>query len=424
MKILFLSHYFPPEGNAPASRVYEMAKWWVRSGHQVRVITCVPNVPLGKVYEGYRNRLYQREVVDGIEVVRVWTYLAANRGTVRRIMNYVSYMVMAIFAGLRGPRPDLLIATSPQFFCGWAGLLLSRLRRLRFILEIRDIWPESIVAVGALQRPRLVRLLERMEQTMYRKADHIITVGEGYRQRLCEKGVPVDKISVVMNGIDPEQFSPREPDRKLKRELGLNGEFVCSYVGTVGMACGLDIVLKAARLLKEMQRYDIRFMIVGDGAVRHDLEMQAIQQGLDNVLFLGRQPKERISSFLSISNACLIHLKKTDLFQTVMPSKIFEASGMAKPIILGVTGYAEEFVKQANAGIVIDPENADQLVRALLQLASDEELCQCYGISGYDYVRHGYTRAQQAECYIEILGNRVRGSKRSNRSLSNSISEV
>ena len=174
MRILYLSHYFHPEGTAPAKRVYEMCRRWVRLGHEVTVITCAPNVPSGVVYDGYRNTWLRRETVEGIETIRVWTYLAANRGTALRIANYLSYMVLAVIAGLRTPRPDLVIATTPQFFCGWAGVWVSRLRRLPFILEIRDIWPESIVAVGALGSPRLLRLLEHWERSMYRAGTRIV----------------------------------------------------------------------------------------------------------------------------------------------------------------------------------------------------------------------------------------------------------
>ena len=189
MRILFFSHYFPPEGNAPASRTHENCKRWVRKGHKVIVITCAPNVPDGVVYEGYRNKLYQRENVEGIGVIRVWTYIAANKGTTRRIMNYVSYMLSAVFFALFLKRPSVVIATSPQFFCGWAGVIVSRLRRVPFILEIRDIWPESIVAVGAFRSKRLLRILEWLELKMYAAAHHIITVGKGYKRKLIEKGV-------------------------------------------------------------------------------------------------------------------------------------------------------------------------------------------------------------------------------------------
>ena len=203
-----------------------MARRWVARGHEVDFITCAPNVPNGVVYDGYKNRPKQTEIMNGIRVIRIWTVLAAHRGTAMRILNYLSYMVSAFFAGLFVRKPDLVIATSPQFLCGWAGVMLSRLRRLPFILEIRDIWPESIVAVGALENERLLHFLERLELKMYKAADHIVTVGQGYADCLLEKGVPQDKISIVMNGVDEDVFRPCEPDQKMETRLGVRGRFV------------------------------------------------------------------------------------------------------------------------------------------------------------------------------------------------------
>lgn len=403
MKILFLSHYFPPEGNAPASRVYEMAKRWVADGHEVSVVTCAPNVPDGVVYSGYRNKLRQVETFEGIRVVRVWTWIAANEGTFRRIMNYLSYMFSAVFWSLLLKKPDVVIATSPQFFCGWAGVLLKRLKKLPFILEIRDIWPESIVAVGAMKNKRLLRFLEYLEKKMYASADHIVAVGEGYRQKLIEKGIPAGKISIVMNGIDTEVFFPRSPDRNLRKKYRLQGKFVCSYIGTIGMACGLDVLLRASRLLKERGRSGFVFLVVGDGAVRKQLEEQAHAEQLDTIIFVGRQPKEMIPVFLSVTDACLVHLKRADLFKTVMPSKIFEAAGMAKPIIIGVPGFAAQLVSQSQGGIEIEPENERQLIQALETLHANRDTACRYGLSGHEYITSHFNRDQLSEDYLRII---------------------
>lgn len=403
MRILFFSHYFPPEGNAPASRTYENCKRWVRQGYKVTVITCTPNVPDGIVYDGYKNKLYQSESIDGVRVIRVWTYIAANKGTFRRIINYLSYMFSAVFVSLFLKRPNLIIATSPQFFCGWAGVIVSQLRRIPFILEIRDIWPESIVAVGALGDKRLLRVLEWLELKMYMAAKHIVTVGEGYKQKLIEKGIQANAISVIANGFDSEIFHTRQPDEKIRKHYNLNHEFICSYIGTIGMACGLDVVLRAAKLLKNKQRNDIKFLLIGSGAVKTQLQQQALEENLDNIVFVGRQDKQLIPGFLSITDVCLVHLKKTELFKTVLPSKIFESSAMAKPIILGLDGFAAEFVKQANAGICIEPENAEQLAQAVENLADDPQLCQSLGQAGRKYVMKHHNRDNLVNEYLDII---------------------
>jgi len=403
MHILFYSHYFAPEGNAPASRTYENCKRWVRKGHKVTVITCAPNVPEGVVYKGYKNRLRYRENIDGINVIRVWTYIAANKGTIRRIVNYISYMFSATFFSLFLKKPDVIIATSPQFFCGWVGVFVSRLKRTSFILEIRDIWPESIVAVGGIRNKWILRALEWLELKMYKAAKHIITVGEGYKQKLIEKGIKPDYVSVIANGFDGEIFYPRKADDKISKRYNLNNGFICSYVGTIGMASGLDVILHAAKLLEKKQRNDIKFLLVGAGAIKDRLERQALEENLDNVIFTGIQDKNLIPSFLSISNTCLIHLKKTDLFKTVLPSKIFEAAAMAKPIILGVDGCAAEFLKQAKAGICIEPENSEQLAQAVEKLADDPELCYSFGKAGREYVMKYYNRDNLANEYLDII---------------------
>ena len=403
MNILFMSHYFPPEGNAPASRVSALCKHWVAAGHRVTVITCAPNVPNGVVYAGYRNAWRSEQTVDGIRVIRVWTYLAPNKGTARRIANYLSYMFSATANALFVHRPDVLIATSPQFFCGWAGVLVSWLRRVPFVLEIRDIWPESISAVEAVESKRVLRILEWLEQRMYRAARLIVAVGEGYRQRLIQRGVPAQKIEVIMNGLDSDLFKPRDPDEALKAKWGLTSKFVCSYSGTIGMACGLDIVLRAATRLKAVGRNDISFLLVGDGAVRAELQERALAMGLSNVVFTGRQDKAAMPALLSVSDACLVHLRKTELFTSVMPSKIFEAAGMARPIINGVDGFAADFVGKAGAGICIEPDNDTQLVDAVLKLADSPGLCRQLGNAGHQFVSAHYEREALARDYIRLL---------------------
>ena len=411
MKILFLSHYYLPEGNAPATRVSALAERWVKAGHSVTVITCAPNVPNGVVYEGYANKWCVRETINGVNVIRVWTYLAANKGAVKRMLNFVSYLFSAVFRALREPRPDIVIATSPQIFCGCAGVWAKWLLRVPFVLEIRDIWPESMGAVGAKIPGLALRYLEHVERVMYRVADHVVTVGEGYVEKLLERKVPREKISVVMNGTDLETFFPRPKNDELLSKYGLNGKFVVSYIGTVGMACGLEVVLEAAAKLKAMtdaQAKKIAFVIVGDGAVREKLEGEAKEKNLDNVVFTGRQPKDSMPDWVASSGANLVHLRKTDLFTTVMPSKIFESAGCARPVIMGVDGFAKKLVMDAGAGLSMSPGNADELVDCALKLASDPELCEKLGRGAHEKIAKVHNRDSQAADYLALLGRIAR----------------
>ncbi|MCB9641618.1 MAG: glycosyltransferase family 4 protein [Myxococcales bacterium] len=411
MRILFFSHYFPPEVNAPATRTYENCKRWVDMGHEVTVITGAPNCPAGVVFDGYQNKLYQREEVDGIDVVRIWTYIAANEGTVKRIANYVSYMLSSTIASLGLKRPDVIIATSPQFFCGWSGVLSSLWRGIPFILEIRDLWPDSIAAVGAMQQKTLLSALYQLEDWMYKAASHIVTVGAGYQQELIQKGVAPEKISVITNGVDPDQYLPRPPALERKQALGIKQPFVCSYVGTIGMACGLQVVLQSAEKLKQMGRDDIGFVLVGDGALRAGLQEEAEKKQLDNIVFTGLLEKSLMPEVLSFSDVTLVHLKKTDLFKTVLPSKIFEAASMERPILLGVEGFSAELIRDAQAGICIEPENAEELTAAVLKLADDPALCRQFGQNGRQYIQEHFDRKKLAETYLSLLQTLVKEGK-------------
>ncbi|MBC7351307.1 MAG: glycosyltransferase family 4 protein [Thermogutta sp.] len=405
MHILFLTHYFPPEVNAPASRTYEHAVRWVRAGHRVTVITCNPNCPTGILFPGYKNRLRpQRELIDGIEVIRVWTYLAPNAGTVRRIINYLSYMLTSVLAGLWIKSPDVIVATSPQFFCGWAGVILSRLRRRPFVLEIRDIWPESIETVGAIRFRPILRFLQFLERVMYRSADHIVAVGEGYRRKILEKVNIPERISVVMNGVDLERFRPQPADEELRRQWNGDGKFVCAYVGTIGMAHGLDVVLEAAEKLRASGRDDVVFWLVGEGARKEELELEARRRGLEGrVVFTGRLPKEEMPRVIASADACLVHLRKTELFETVIPSKIFEMMAMGKPIIMGVRGEALRIVEEAGAGVAMEPESAESLLACIEKLRSGNLFPADYPQRVREYLRRNYSRDALAEKMLNVI---------------------
>jgi len=400
MHILFLSHYFPPEVNAPASRTYEHCLRWVKRGHEVSIITCAPNCPNGTVYKGYRNRIRQVEYISGIRVIRVLTYFAANNGFRRRILNYVSYMfsavIQAVFA-MRGV--DILVATSPQFFCGWAGVLCHWVRRWPFVLEVRDIWPESILAVGAMQRSAMIQFLEYAEKRMYESASHIVTVGEGYKQRIIKKGISPEKISVVMNGVDLKHFHPIMDTKSIREEFRSKDKFVCAYFGTVGMAHGLEVILKAAHDGCGRVSNDIKFWIVGDGARRQELENEAKRLNLDNVIFTGIIPKEKMPIVIAASDVCLVHLLGTDLFQSVIPSKIFEFMAMNLPIIMGVRGPAQDLVIDAGAGIAMIPDDPESLLKCIDYIKKQGK----DSFSGREYVSSHFNRDVLADKMLGIL---------------------
>lgn len=400
MNILFLSHYFPPEGNAPASRTYENSKRWVNAGHRVTVITGVPNVPDGIIYPGYRNLWRQWENTDGIRVLRVKTYIAPNKGFLRRILNYLSFMFSSLQALWGTSDAEVVIATSPQFFCAVGGFILSRMKRLPFIMEVRDLWPESIIAVGAVKNRFVIRLLTCIEEFLYRHADSIFVVTESFKKIIASKGIDENKISVIKNGVDFSRFIPQEKE-SCKKSLLLEDKFVVSYIGTMGMAHALESVLNVAEELQEYE--DICFLFVGSGAEKDRLIRLAEQKHLKNVIFTGRQPKDKIPAYYAASNICLVPLRKTPLFETVIPSKMFEIMAMERAIIQSVEGEAKEILLQSQGGICIEPENQKCLKDAILYLHRHPDDAAMMGKNGRRFVEKFYDRDRLAEDYINII---------------------
>lgn len=371
MHILFLTDNFPPEGNAPATRTFEHAVRWVKAGHQVTVITGAPNFPEGVIFEGYRNRWYFREQMAGINVIRVKTYITANEGFVKRILDYLSFMITGSVAGLFQKKVDVIVATSPQFFNAVGGWLLSAVTRKPFVFELRDIWPASITAVGAMQDSAIIKLLERLELFLYRRADRIVSVTESFKRELIKRGVDGEKVDVVLNGVDLNRYAPvREKNGQLANMYGLNEKCVVGYIGTHGLAHGLEHIVDAAELLQH--RDDIRFVFAGGGAARKNLEHYVERKKLNNVVLIPRQPKELMPQLWSLCDISLVSLRNAPLFTTVIPSKIFESMGMGIPMIVSMpTGEATSIVLDAGAGIVVEPEAPQAVAEAVATLYDD-----------------------------------------------------
>ncbi|GLS76953.1 glycosyltransferase family 4 protein [Oharaeibacter diazotrophicus] len=401
MRILFLTHYYAPEVNAPASRTAEHCRIWARAGHEVTVVTGTPNHPQGTPYPGYGNPIWRRETVDGVDVVRLWTFLAANEGFGRRTANYVSYAAAATAAAPFLPKADVVVSTSPQFFCGLAGWPMRLAKRARWVLEIRDLWPESIVAVGAMKASPAIRMLERLEAFAYRRADAVVAVANAFVPHIAERRGRAEGVEVFVNGVDLSAFSPGGDGAAAKRALGLEGRFVAAYVGTHGMAHGLDTLLDAADRLRH--RPDIVFLLVGDGAERKALEAARAARGLDNVVMLGQRPKSDMPAIWSATDVSLIHLRRSDLFKKVLPSKMAEAMGMERPIVLGVEGEAETVLRAAGAGIAVPPEDADALAAAVVRLADDPAAAAAHGRAGRAYAEARLDRGRIALDYLDLL---------------------
>ncbi|MSR69387.1 MAG: glycosyltransferase WbuB [Phycisphaerales bacterium] len=402
MHILFLTDNFPPEVNAPASRTFEHCREWVKQGQRVTVITGVPNFPTGKVFAGYTNKLWQTEEMDGIRVIRVWTYITANEGFRRRVLDYISFMVSAVIAAFFVGRVDVVVGTSPQFFTVLGAWIVSVYKRRPFVFELRDLWPESIRVVGAMKDSFALRMLERLELFLYRRAHRIVSVTHAFKANLIARGIKGAKIHVVTNGVDVTRFVPQARDESLVKKLGLEGRFVAGYIGTHGLAHALESVLDAAHLAQSQGDESITFVLLGDGARKDILKGKAEKMGLRNVRFVDSVGKDEVPKYWALLDVAIIHLRRTPLFETVIPSKLFECMGMGIPVLHGVAGESAEIVVREGVGIPFTPEDPAELLAALRRLKHDADLYARYHTNCLRAARN-YDRTTLALNMLDVL---------------------
>ncbi|TAN45897.1 MAG: glycosyltransferase WbuB [Rhodospirillales bacterium] len=373
LDILFVADNFPPETNAAATRVFERACYWVKWGHRVTVLTSAPNFPSGRLLEGYTNDWHRVEEISGIRVVRVKTFITANEGVALRTLDFLSFMFSAFAAGLFERRPDVVAATSPQFFAAICGWMLGLIKHRPFVFELGDLWPRSILAVGVVRAPFMLRQMEKLELFLYRQAASVVALTHAFKRDLIKRDIPGGKVAVVRNGVDLPRYQPRPRDQVLAAAWGLQDKFVVGYVGTHGMAHGLINVLDAAELL--IAHDNLCFVLIGAGAERQMLIDEAKKRNLHNVVFCPSQSKEKMPQVWSLLNVALVHLKNAEAFAEVIPSKMFEAMGMGLPILLASPkGEASEILEADGAGLWVPAGDPKQLAEAVLTLKSDEAL--------------------------------------------------
>ncbi len=401
MKILYVSQYYPPEMGAPAARVSAFARRWAAAGHAVTVLTTFPNHPTGVIPPEYRGLVRLEESDGGVRVVRTYIHAAPNKGVLWRSLCYASFAMSSVLQGF-GPagRPDLVLATSPQFLVSLSGWALSRLKGVPYVLEIRDLWPDSIVAVGALSPGSpAIRALRGLERFVYGQSDLAVSVTRSFVRHLEAQGAR--RIAVVPNGADPGVFRPLEDREQVRRGLGIDGRFVASFVGTLGMAHGLETVLDAAEILRDEAAY--LFWLIGEGARRSELEEAARRRGLTNLRFEGQVPRSKVPVLLAASDAALVLLRPDPLFETVLPSKMFEAMAAARPVVLGVGGEARELLLESGGGIAIPPGDAPALAAALRTLRGKPATADALGRSGRDFVVRRFSHDALAAAYVREL---------------------
>lgn len=402
MNIAYFSHYFTPEVGAPPARIYDMAQCWLVQGDQVEVVTCFPNHPTGQIYPGYRLARYRHEWLDGISVHRNWTYVTANQGFIKRTLGHVSLWPSArLHSESHLADPAVAIGTSPTFFAAMAAAGAARRRKIPFIMEVRDLWPAVFVDLGVIRNKYLIRLLEQWEMALYRQANQIVTVTEAFRQNLIERGIPAEKVHTIRNGADLDFWQPKPGSDDLRTRLGLVDKFVVLYIGTHGISQALQQALDAAKELEAEK--DIHFLFVGAGAEKEALQQQAKEQHLQNVTFHDSVPKQAVADYYALSDVCLIPLRNIPLFDTFIPSKMFEVMAMERPIIGSVRGEASEILRESNSAIVVEPEDYAALAAAIRTLYQQPQRREQMGREGRRFVAAYYSRCALASEYKTVI---------------------
>ena len=398
MRILYLSQYFFPEAGATQARAYEMAVKWIQMGHKVTMVTEFPNHPSGIISSAYRGKLFERANLDGIDIIRVWVKASPVKNYSNRILFYLTFMVNAIIAGLflvRG-KFDLLYATSPPLFVGGAALILSYLKRIPMFFEVRDLWPETAVALGELSNPLSISAATKLEEMCYQRSIQIITVTHGIYNRLIQRGVSPHKMIVIPNGANIDMFSLKPMARnRIRKELGLEEKFIAIYAGILGLAQGLETIVQTAHLLSETP--NIFFILIGDGPKKAHINALIKSYNLSNLALLPEQPQELIPEYLSAADVALVPLRKTEIFRSVLPSKLFDAWACERPVILSIDGEARAVVEAVKGGISIPPEDPAKMAEALIYLMNSPAERQSMGENGQAYTRHNHSRAALAE---------------------------
>ncbi|MBN4072287.1 glycosyltransferase family 4 protein [bacterium AH-315-F03] len=406
LRILYLTHYFPPEVNAPAMRVSELCRNWKQAGHQVTIQTGFPNHPAGVIPEEHRGKLFERKNSEFGETLRSYVYAAPNKGFAKRVVNYLSFMFSTLLlSSWRSGKADVVIGTSPQFFVAVAAWITSLVKRAPFVFEVRDLWPEEIVAVGAIKNRFVIGMLTAMEMFLYRRATLIVAVAQGTIDDLVERGISPDKLALIPNGVSMERFAGKDGSVVRKR-FNLNGEFLVSYIGTHGMAHRLETALEAAETLKDNKQ--IKFMMVGDGAEKNRLQDMANERKLENVIFAPQASADEIPDYYAAADVCLAPLRNTNLFTRNIPSKLYEIMAAGKPILLGAKGESERLVAKANSGKMFEPESGASLAEEIQDMFDNRAGLIEMGRRGRAFVAAECKREDIAERYIQHLNYTVK----------------
>lgn len=400
MRVLLIHQAFVSPEEAGGTRHYELGKHVVNSGHEFTIVASDLSYLTGKAIKERRSFVFEQRL-DGIRILRAFTYPSLHRSFVWRVISFLSFMVTSVWAGLRAGPVDVVMGTTPPIFQAVSAWLIALLRRRPFLLEIRDLWPTFAIDMGVLRNPLLIVLAKWLERFLYAQATHLLVNSPAYRDYLVQKGVHADKITLIPNGVSTGMFDPSAKGEEVRQNWQLNGEFVVTYAGALGLANDIPTILRAAEHLRKHTH--IRFLLVGDGKERKQLETTAQQMKLSNVMFTGSVAKSHMPAVLAASDACVATLQNIPMFTTTYPNKVFDYMAAGRPTILGIDGVIRQVVEDAQAGIYIEPGDDKALAKAVLTLAKDRTKAQAIGASARAYVHKYFERSLQAEQFVELL---------------------
>jgi glycosyltransferase involved in cell wall biosynthesis len=398
--VLLVHQAFAGLNEPGGTRHYEFARHCAAQGHEFTIIASNLSYLTGKSTI-QKAGLVEETDLDGVKVLRAYTYPSLHRSFLWRVVSFLSFMVMSVAASLRCSNIDLVMGTSPPIFQAVSAWLISKLRRRPFLLEIRDLWPEFAIGMGVLHNPMLIRLSRWLERFLYARATHILVNSPAYRDYLVERGVSPEKITLIPNGVDTGMFDPLGRSDELRNSWGGDGKFLVTYAGALGMANDIPTLLRAAARLRN--EADIHFLLLGDGKERLKLESMARELGLAKVAFAGAIPKALIPKALAASDVCIAILQDIPMFRTTYPNKVFDYMAAGRPTILVIDGVIRKVVEAAGAGIYVPPGNDEALAEAIRELSRNQDKGRAMGQAAREYVVENFDRRKHADQFIELI---------------------
>lgn len=397
MKVLFLTQYYPPETGAAPARAFQFAARLAGFGHDVTVVTGMPNHPSGVKQPAYRGRLFCRENREGVRIVRCCLYTSPRKSFARRILNQLSFAVTAVLGGLAAGRCDIVLVTSPPLFLGVTGWLIGIVRGVPYVLDLRDYWPHAAVALGQLTNSWAITAAEGLERFLYWRAVKLVVVTPGMLKLMLGRGIAAHRMELIPNGADVERFAPV----RSAPGSGRNGEWSVLYAGTHGLVHGMDVILDAAHELRRETR--IKFLIVGDGVAKPRLVAEARRRELPNVRFLPSQQPDQLVRLIREADVCLATTIGGEFSASTVPVKVFDYMACGKPVVAAVGGDGRAVIECSRAGVVVEPGDGLAMASAVVSLLNDAERRRALGERGREFVSQEYSRAVLAAKMERVL---------------------